>query len=242
MRLKVFVDFDGTVTAEDVGDVFFRTFGGPHCDSYTGAYRDGRISARECFRSETAAIRSLDEEAAGRFLKEREMTAGFPEFVGFCAGREIGLHILSDGLDYYITTILQHHNLGSVPFSSNVFTVSPPGPDGRSAVSIAFPHSDVDCDRCACCKRNLMLTMTGDDDFLAYVGDGYSDRCVARYADVVFAKGDLQRFCQESNISHYLYRSFHDVQDRLGELLDRRTLRKRRSAQLLRNQIFLKEP
>ena len=37
---------------------------------------------------------------------------------------------------------------------------------------------------------------------IVYVGDGYSDRCPVQYADIVFAKGDLQTYCQEQNISY----------------------------------------
>ena len=64
---------------------------------------------------------------------------------------------------------------------------------------------------------------------------------IARYADIVFAKDDLQAFCQRENISYYLYESFHDVTGRLTELLDRRQLRKRRRAELKRMEAFQRE-
>ena len=60
-----------------------------------------------------------------------------------------------------------------------------------------------------------MLGSAGDGDVLIYVGDGYSDRCPVEYADLVFAKGSLQTWCQQNNISYLPYRSLDDVRRRL---------------------------
>ncbi|MBP1678856.1 MAG: hypothetical protein H6Q29_767, partial [Bacteroidetes bacterium] len=37
--VRLFIDFDGTITRDDVGNLFFRTFGGPACDDLVGRYR-----------------------------------------------------------------------------------------------------------------------------------------------------------------------------------------------------------
>jgi 2-hydroxy-3-keto-5-methylthiopentenyl-1-phosphate phosphatase len=88
-----------------------------------------------------------------------------------------------------------------------------------------------------------MLSLSADEDIIIYVGEGYSDRCPVRFADVVFAKDDLLRHCQEENISYYAYRQFCDVEERLRQLLaggDRKGgLRKRRQAELARREVFL---
>ena len=86
-----------------------------------------------------------------------------------------------------------------------------------------------------------MLTHASDDDIIVYIGEGYSDRCPAQYADIVFAKDKLQTYCQQENISYYLYASFFDVTTRLTELLGRRQLRKRRRAELKRREAFSRE-
>jgi 2-hydroxy-3-keto-5-methylthiopentenyl-1-phosphate phosphatase len=87
-----------------------------------------------------------------------------------------------------------------------------------------------------------MVTLAGDEDIIAYVGEGYSDRCPVQYADIVFAKDVLQTFCQEQNISYHLYDSFDDVVERLRVLLSKKKLRKRLSAEMKRKELFTREP
>jgi 2-hydroxy-3-keto-5-methylthiopentenyl-1-phosphate phosphatase len=153
----------------------------------------------------------------------------------------VDLLIVSDGLDYYIRRILGRYNCPEVPFVSNVASLVRPGGDGRVEVSVTFPHSDAGCDRCACCKRNIMLTASAEEDIIGYVGEGYSDRCPVRYADIVFAKDVLQTYCQNENISYYPYETFDDVVARLRRLLERSRLRPRPRAAVARRAAFRHE-
>ncbi len=242
MALKLFVDFDGTIATNDVGDAFFLNFGGPACAQHVEDYRAEKISARECFIREAAAIGRLNIGDAERFLAGQSTDQGFGDFVAFCSARAVPFHILSDGLDFYIHRILANNGLSGLSVFCNRLECSEVGTDGTVAITLTFPYPDAECSRCACCKRNIMLTLAGDDDIIGYVGEGYSDRCPARYADVVFAKGELQVFCQKENIPYFLYSSFHDVVNRLDDLLSRGVLRKRRRAELARRDLFMREP
>lgn len=239
MALKVFVDFDGTITREDVGNTFFKEFGGEKCDEYVAAYKAGDISAKTLFRMEVEAIGLLDETRADEFLRRLHIDESFKNLVEFCRSRGMELCIVSDGLDYYISKMLLQHGIGGVEFFANKLEIV--REYGMLRLTINFPFDDAECTRCACCKRNIMLTRSGDDDIMVYVGEGYSDRCPAQYADVVFAKDELQRFCQENNISYFLYGSFNDVVTRLEELLSRKKLKKRREAEMKRKEAFVCE-
>lgn len=242
MALKIFVDFDGTITDADVGNSFFVTFGGRACETHVEEYRRGRITAQECFRRELAEMGSIDRPALDAFIDMQRIDPGFPRFVDFCRTNDITCTILSDGLDYYIDRILTSNGIADVPVFSNVLRLSAPDTSGRCVSSLVFPYADAECGICACCKRNIMLTHAGDDDVIAYVGEGFSDRCPARYADIVFAKDELQTFCQRENISYFLYRTFDDVVVRLEELTARTRIRKRRRAHMRRREIFISEP
>jgi 2-hydroxy-3-keto-5-methylthiopentenyl-1-phosphate phosphatase len=241
MSLRLFVDFDGTITREDVGNLFFRTFGGTACDELVRRFRAGEITARECFLGEAGAMGRVSPDALGRLIDAQEIDHSFRDLAAFCRERGVELLIVSDGLDYYIRRILLRNGCGEVPFVSNVAALVRPGPDGCVEVSVAFPHSDAACDRCACCKRNIMLTSSAEEDIIAYVGEGFSDRCPVRYADIVFAKDVLQTYCRDENISYYPYASFHDVVARLRRLLDRPRLRPRPRAALERRAAFRHE-
>jgi len=242
MSLKVFVDFDGTVTKNDVGNEFFRHFGGPSCEVLVEQYRRGELTAQECFRREAAAIGSIRSAALDEFLDGQEIDPQFPGFLEFCRNAGVEVCIVSDGLDEYIRRVLRAKGIGDVPFFSNVLLLGPPDVRGRSPLEIRFPNSDPECGICASCKRNIMLNRAGEEDVIAYVGEGFSDQCPVRYADIVFAKDELQAYCQRENISYYLYASFDDVTARLKELTSRRRVRKRRRAEQRRREVFRSEP
>jgi 2,3-diketo-5-methylthio-1-phosphopentane phosphatase len=237
VALKLFVDFDGTIAAADIGNRFFRTFGGSACDEYVRDYRAGKISARECFRRETRALGRLHLPAVEEFLDAQEMVPGFADFVAFCRSRGVEFHVLSDGLDFYIDRFFRRHGISGISRYANTFSVNP----ATGEPAIEFPHADAECDRCACCKRNIMLALCGDDDVIGYIGEGFSDRCPAQHADLVFAKDELQVFCQRENISYYPYTTFVDVVHRLARLLERKTLRHRRRAELKRRETYQRE-
>lgn len=239
MGLKIFVDFDGTITQADVGNAFFERFAGPGYREILKQYESEQLSAQETFRWGVRSLGIVKKSAVDEFVLQQPVDETFREFCSFCRVRNIEIHIVSDGLDYYIEKILKKHGISDVSVFSNRLLFHPSSED-ECSLEIAFPFSDAECSRCACCKRNILLTHAGDDDVIAYVGEGYSDRCAARYADIVFAKDALQTYCQKENISYYPYTSFHDIMDKLTVLMSRR-LHKRHRAEVLRRQAFIRE-
>ncbi len=244
--IRIFSDFDGTITLQDVGDAMFERFGGERCRRIVQDYRDGIISAVECFRRECEACGAVDLNELNRFLDDQEIDTTFIDFVRDYRSAGLDCTIVSDGMDYYIRRILERAGVGDVPYFANVLQLEPADSNGRVRLRPEFPYRDETCNRCACCKRNHLLTMSADDDLIMYIGEGYSDRCPATYADVVFAKDDLLRFCREENISCYEYRTFADVAERLQQVLAKRRpdgsiagFRKRRRAELARRDAFI---
>ena len=243
--IKAFIDFDGTIALRDVGDLMFETFGGPRCVRIVEEYHAGSLSAAECFLRECEACGEVDRRQLDKFLDDQNIDPSFGEFVKFCRDRNIEGTILSDGMNYYIERILKNHGLADVPFFANRLDFVPVDGTSRVRLQPSFPHRDENCDRCACCKRNHMLALAADNDIIVYIGEGFSDRCPARYADVVFAKDDLKEYCRESGIPFVPFRTFGDVTRRLTKMIDRNDsiggvrLRKRRRAELARCEVFL---
>lgn len=243
MAIKAFVDFDGTITEKDVGNAFFYKYvGRARYDELLEEYKTGRISAQECFRRGIKAIGSIQKNEAVEFVRRQEIDPSFKEFIAFCKDKGIEFHVLSDGLDFYINEVFQANGIEDVSVFSNALEFVPTVGATTHDLRISFPYADAECERCACCKRNIMVTRASDDDIIVYVGEGYSDQCPAQYADIVFAKDELQTFCQQQNISYYLYDSFHDVVERLKMLLAKKRLRKRLAAETKRNELFMREP
>jgi 2-hydroxy-3-keto-5-methylthiopentenyl-1-phosphate phosphatase len=217
--IRIFSDFDGTITREDVGDALFERFGGRAALVAVEKYRAGDLSAVGCFETECAACGDVDEGELGAFLDGREIDESFREFAAWCADAGYPLMILSDGMDAYIGHILERHGLAGVAYRANHLELRPASVPGAVRFVPSFPYTDETCDRCACCKRNHMLTMSADEDVIVYIGEGYSDRCPARYADLVFAKDDLLRWCRENSVACYEYSSFGDISSRIAKMV-----------------------
>ena len=242
MTVRLFVDFDGTVTQEDVGNAFFRRFGGQRCDEIVRMYREGRISAAGCYTLEAEAMGAFDPVEVTSYVRRFAIDETFHSLVRFARERGYSLTIVSDGLDLYIREILAANGLDGVGFFANRAEFVPTGESGRSKLKLEFPLQDEECTRCACCKRNLMLTQSADEDVIVLVGEGFSDMCPARFADVVFAKKELQTHCQRENISYAPYADFNDVVEKLTEMTrDGKRLRKRTRAEVRRRTAFREE-
>jgi 2,3-diketo-5-methylthio-1-phosphopentane phosphatase len=235
--VRVFCDFDGTAAAEDVGNRLFHTFAGDRASEIVAEYLEGRATARECLRDECAAVGNISEHDLASFVDGFGLDPFFKEFVQFCRSHEIPLTILSDGLDFYVERILKANGLEGIPFFANHLELVQV--EGATRMVPSFPYTDSECVRCGNCKRNHILTLSADDDIVVYVGDGISDRCPVRYADIVFAKKGLIKYCQEQNITYHEYRHFGDVQQRLDPILQKKRIKPRREARMARREVLL---
>lgn len=235
LTYSVFTDFDATITREDIGDTLFRTFGDYDvCVRNYRKYRAGELDARECWRLNCATITGLTTDAFHAFVDSIGVDRSFSVFVDYCKNRAIPVTVVSDGFDAYITRVLGNIGLSFLPFFSNIVLF---GEEGR--IFPSFPHTDAECASCANCKRNHVLTRAGDDNVIVYIGDGYSDCCPARHADIVYAKDTLLKYCERENISYHRFETFRDVLKHFTHVVETTTPRKRRMAEMARNEIFM---
>lgn len=237
--LKIFIDFDETVSRDHVGEALFTRFGGALCVLYKEEYRRGALSAKDCILLECKACGSVPRRALDAFIDDQCIDPTFQDFVRFCSNRELEFWVVSDGLDYYVQRILGKYGIKEFRFYSNELVLEPVGATDNVLMKPSFPDDDEECNRCACCKRNIMLTHAGEEDIIVYVGDGYSGECPALYADIIFAKAKLQVFCQGRNISYHEFRSFDDVQRGLENISSIGHIRKRAAAEANRQALFM---
>ncbi len=235
LTYSVFTDFDATITREDIGDTLFRKFGDYDvCVENYRKFRAGELDARECWRLNCATITAMTPDAFHAFVDGIGVDGSFAVFADFCASRAIPVTVVSDGFDAYIARVLAHEGLSSLPFFSNTVSF---GTDGT--ITPTFPHTDAECTSCANCKRNHLLTRAGDEHVVVYIGDGYSDCCPARYADLVYAKHALLKYCEKENITYHRFETFRDVLKHFKHLVETTAPRKRRTAEMARNEIFM---
>jgi 2-hydroxy-3-keto-5-methylthiopentenyl-1-phosphate phosphatase len=230
--IRVFCDFDGTVSMQDVGEQFFRTFAGEKADQSIQRLLKGEITMQEWLTVLCEVIPSISQKEFLDFIDQFEIDPHFTEFVRFCKEQEIPLTILSDGLDAYVERVLSNAGLSHVPFFANHAEFV------GQRLAVSFPYTDAECNCCGNCKRNHMLNASADDDIIVYVGDGYSDRCPVRYADIVFAKRQLIKHCQEQNITYFEFNHFGDVLTTMKEIVQRKRIRHRQEAAMARREVF----
>jgi 2,3-diketo-5-methylthio-1-phosphopentane phosphatase len=235
-NFRIFCDFDGTITEEDVwvsaGKYFIK-----RKDEWAEVIRQWEnfdIGTRECFIKECGLMEDFDKNIFNRIIDEQKFDPYFRDFFYFCQQKSIPFYILSEGMDYYIARCLKNLNL-DIKFYSNHLRLS----DNSNNFSLEFPNSDAECLRCGCCKRNLLMNMSAEDDITIYIGDGYSDACVVQYADIIFAKKSLASYCWKNNITYFDYENFSDVKRKMEKLMLKKKINHRQTARLKRREVLL---
>jgi len=205
-KTAVQLDFDGTVTEEDISFLLLDKYTGNSWHMYLDEYTSGDISVGRFNQSAFGMIRA-DEKTLTEFVLNSPKTRirpGLKDFIDYCKAKDLRIIVVSNGLTFYIKAILS--NLGidglEIHAAENVFSPSGMnvrylGPDGRE-VDAGFKESYTD-----------MLLREGYE--VIYVGNGTSDIYPSRKASYVFATQDLLRRCQRENIKCYPFKDFRDV-------------------------------
>lgn len=206
MRLCVLCDFDGTVAPFDIGADFVRHFGRGPSDELERAlarWRTGDIGHRELTQVECRRLTVTEAEALA-FTRRFRLDPAFPEFARTGLGAGHAVEVVSEGFDFYISDLLARAGVGQVPFWSNRLRFE----DGRAIPE--FPHTG-GCGRCGNCKGERVRDHQRRGRTVVMVGDGLSDRCGARAADHVLARGDLLDWCRAEGVAAEPFRDFGDV-------------------------------
>ena len=202
--ILVLVDFDGTITRNDVGALLFDTYSKEESPKIVSLWLKGDISSKECLER-LCQVTKIGKSEIKKFVLSQKIDGDFPAFVDLCNRRQLKLVILSDGLDFYIELILRKFGLEKVPFYSNILKF-----EGRK-LKPEFPYFDRGCGNCGNCKRYHLRNLKGRKQKVVYIGDGLSDKCAVREADFIFAKNDLRKFCSKEDIEHHAFGDFGDV-------------------------------
>ncbi len=214
VRTAVFCDFDGTVTRRDVGYSIFNHFSGGRNDELLPDWKTGRISTRECLVRE-AAMSPVSSDELTDFLEQFKLDPGFPDFVNRCRQEGLDLFVISDGLDLYIRHLLKKFGLDDLPVLANHGVIE------NNHIRIEFPFDNEECERCGSCKGERIQEYRDrqdGDSRVVFVGDGYSDACATTAADWLFAKKDLEAYCQMNHIEYIPYDTFYEVTRKLVQL------------------------
>ena len=223
-RPVVFSDFDGTVTQADVTDEILTRLADPAWRGVEQEWLRGEIGSRECLERQMALVRASAREL-NALIDAVPVDPGFAEFYRFTEERALPFYVVSDGFDYVVQRVLSRSGVDGRLRNGHHLYASQLRVRGRRWLT-AFPHPAAGCEHgCATCKAGVMKRLGRGHAPVIFIGDGLSDRFAVEEADLVFAKHELLRYCLGNGIAFDPFRTFADVQARLGRTVDSRKSR-----------------
>jgi 2-hydroxy-3-keto-5-methylthiopentenyl-1-phosphate phosphatase len=203
------VDFDGTVTEQDLLDTIASRFGDPVVyQEVDDGLDEGRMPLREVITREFEPVQKPLDEVVEWELENVRIRPGFRELVELAKEQGWRFVIVSSGFHELIEPILEHEGVDVELHANRV----DPRPDGWR---VLWQYDDT-CGSCGeSCKRSIVQEFGGDGE-IVYVGDGYSDRCAAEASDRVFATKELARYLDERGVPYEPFDDFHDIARRLS--------------------------
>jgi 2-hydroxy-3-keto-5-methylthiopentenyl-1-phosphate phosphatase len=208
MSWLIVVDFDGTITERDTQDGLLERYAP---EAYVEAERglaEGRLTLRECMEQEFAPVRGHHDAIVAETVEAARVRDGFREFVEAMEAAGNRLVVVSGGFESVIRPVLERAGAAHLPVIAHEFRITPEG------TTLDF-RADADCDVCGEeCKRGVVASMR-DGLPVAYIGDGYSDRCAAIAADRRFARRFLAKDLDELGLEYTQFDDFHTVREAL---------------------------
>jgi 2-hydroxy-3-keto-5-methylthiopentenyl-1-phosphate phosphatase len=206
MDIQIFCDFDGTITTQDTLGRFLTEFAPPEWLELERRWINGEFGSKVCLTEQLRLIPKPDAATLNAFLNSIQIDPDFVEFYNFLKEKKVDFYVVSDGLDFFIKTILKKYSLNDIKFFSNVLM-----PDFTSE----FPNYNESCKRQAgTCKCGVIDKLIDTQKTLIYIGDGISDFCAAQRADIIFAKRTLLSYCRENNFRNVIeFKTFTDIKE-----------------------------
>ena len=205
-------DFDGTITEEDQSFLLLDAFASGNWRQLLTEYRAGKISVGY-FNTKAFAMVKEGRQTLVNFVKQTaKIRPGFHKLLAYCRSEEIRFTIVSNGLDFYISTILTDIGMENIEvfaaqtqFVPTGIEVKYVGPDGT--------HLDSDF------KEAYTRSFLAKGYRVVYVGNGLSDISAAKHAHHVFARGELLNLCKQRKLNCIPFVDLNDVVRGLKPLL-----------------------
>jgi 2-hydroxy-3-keto-5-methylthiopentenyl-1-phosphate phosphatase len=189
------LDWDGTVTDGDTLHAAIAEFGDVDVFRAMEEEIGRRLTLQEVIAVEMATISAPVEEVVAFLVDTVPLRAGFPEIV-----ERYDPLVVSMGFHELIEPLLERDGIGVRVVANRL----DPRPDGWRTV---FRQQAI-CEVCGePCKRS---DLAGTNGFV-YVGDGFSDRCVAQAASRDFARDGLAEYLAAEGVAFERFDDFYDV-------------------------------
>jgi 2-hydroxy-3-keto-5-methylthiopentenyl-1-phosphate phosphatase len=197
-------DFDGTLTEEDVSFALLDTFSQGDWREWFEQYREHKISVGEFNTRAFAMVKATRAEMLKVAREKVRLRAGLHELIGYCRRQGFRFVIVSNGLDFYITTILKDAGLVDIEvhaakthFYRGGLKVQYIGPDNIPLLSDF--------------KEAYTRVFLRQGYRLICIGNGPSDIAPAVHAHHVFARDGMLDACKETGLECTPFDDLNDI-------------------------------
>ena len=201
----ILTDFDDTAAAQNVAELLLNRFGDPTWTDVRQQFRDGKLNLKE-YQEITFRNMRADRSAMQHYVKEHaSLRPYFRELYQFCRRNGIPLAVVSQGLDFYISALLERDGFGDVP----IYAVNTSFDQGR--ISYHYNFVPPGNERQGNSKALIVERYQQQGHYVLFAGDGVSDQEASVHADKVFAHRTLARFCEEQGIEYEPFNDFRNM-------------------------------
>jgi 2,3-diketo-5-methylthio-1-phosphopentane phosphatase len=209
-RLEILCDFDGTIAPIDTVDFLLERLADPAWRLFEEQWIRGEIDSRECMTAQVGLVRG-GWRAIRRALEEVRLDPSFAAFAAWCRASRISLRVVSEGIEQVITHLLRREGvLVDEIWAPRLSECS------NGALELRLPAAGGALCGAALCKC-ASVTTDASPPFRVLIGDGRSDFCVSRRADLVFACSKLAIHCEQNDIPFVPFLGFDTVRRMLAE-------------------------
>ena len=213
----IVADFDGTITLEDSNDLLALTCGDEENVKIEADFCAGLISGTEAMHRHYQAMRIGFREYFEFLDAHILIDPEFDTFLQQLRMRELPFFIVSGGYRQGIRRVLGEERMQDVGLFANDLLEEKGYLVPSAAMKDAVCTEPIGpCDNCKSVCIETIRRQTNKK--ILFIGDGWTDRCAARKADLLFAKEGctLVEYCQTHDLPYVLYECFADLIRILG--------------------------
>jgi 2-hydroxy-3-keto-5-methylthiopentenyl-1-phosphate phosphatase len=206
-------DFDGTICIPDSSEYLLQVFASSEWKELDKAVWAGRMTERDAFQKQISLLRLDWNEARAALKSGVRIREGFQDFVEWCRARNVPFTILSSGLRPLIDELLTTADVTGLQIESHDVRMDP-----RGWKLMLHPGPRL-ADHCSNCKCAFLSGQHGAGRRVIYIGDGYTDICPARFADLLFAADRLADELDRIHVPYHRFTTFQDIERALETVL-----------------------
>lgn len=216
LRFLALFDYDGTLTTHECMEIVLQRLVGNAWRPFEREVRAGRLSHAEALRRQVGLIRAPAEEFIGALVAEASPASGLADFLGGLSAQGHRAAIVSAGFHAAIDAVWRREKLPPIEIHASRLV---PGVDGGPPYGMAFDPLFADCPRCGAgqCKGGVLRALRRPHDTVLAFGDGSSDLCLARGADLTFARDHLAELCAAEQLPWLPLTDYGNVRTQLEQ-------------------------